>query len=292
MKRIVLTLVAVCFLTAFFNPTNSVASPAPLPDGGVSVQFDPNTYTVDEGAGTVTLTVRRTGDTSVMTVVGFNTLDGTAMAESDYTPVGGTLTFEPGETTQTIIVPIVNDTMLESNETFTANIFPEDIGDRIRNGLDGTAPLSTATVTIVDNDGAPTPSPTPANVQLGNISGRALVQTDEKVGICGFIISGGTGKRIIVRGIGPSLRNGSPPIAAALNDPMIELYNANAQVIGSNDSWRSAQQGEIQTSGLAPSDDREAAIIATLQPGAYTAIVRGAGNSSGVALVEVYELQS
>jgi len=78
---------------------------------------------------------------------------------------------------------------------------------------------------------------------------------------------------------------------SALQDPTLELHDATGASIGSNDNWREAQQAAITATGLVPADDREAALVRILQPGAYTAIVRGSGNSSGIALVEAYDLQ-
>ena len=121
---------------------------------------------------------------------------------------------------------------------------------------------------------------------IGNISTRGFVQTGDKVMIGGFIISGAP-TNIIVRAIGPDLtRRGVP---GALQDTILELHDANG-VVASNDDWRSTQEQEIIASGVAPRDNREAAIVAHLNPGGYTAIVRGKAGATGVALVEVYKL--
>src|SRR5205814_1597396 len=138
----------------------------------------------------------------------------------------------------------------------------------------------------------PVPTPTPANVQLLNISGRVLAQGGDKVGIGGFIISGASSKSVIVRAIGPSMTSGGAPVPGRLIDPMLELRASDGHLIASNDSWRSTQEQQILQSGLAPSDNREAAIIASLPAGQYTAIISGANNSSGIGLVEVYDLES
>lgn len=95
-----------------------------------------------------------------------------------------------------------------------------------------------------------------------------------------------------MRGIGPSLENTTPPVNDALQNPMIELYDGTGSLIFTNLDWRDTQETAIEASHLAPTDDREAAVIATLQPGAYTAIVRGEGGTTGVGLVEIYELDS
>jgi hypothetical protein len=138
----------------------------------------------------------------------------------------------------------------------------------------------------------PIPTPTPPNVQLLNISGRVLAQGGDKVGIGGFIISGTASKSVIVRAIGPSMSSGGAPVPGRLDDPKLELRASDGHVIAANDSWRATQEQQIQQSGLAPSDNREAAIIASLPEGQYTAIISGANNSSGIGLVEVYDLES
>jgi hypothetical protein len=132
---------------------------------------------------------------------------------------------------------------------------------------------------------------------LGNISTRALVQTANNVMIGGFIVQGTGPKRVIIRAIGPELTQYG--IADALANPTLELHNAAGALIGSNDNWQttiiggiitSNQVSDIQTSGHVPTDASESAIIADLAPGNYTAIVRGVSNTTGVALVEVYDL--
>ena len=127
--------------------------------------------------------------------------------------------------------------------------------------------------------------------RLQNISTRARVQTDDNVLIGGFIISGTEPKKVIVRGIGPSLQVNGAPVAGRLEDPVIELYQqGNSDPIATNDNWRD-NEAEVAPTGLQPSSDFEAAIVRTLSPGAYTAIVRGQNKSSGIALAEVYEVQ-
>ena len=127
-----------------------------------------------------------------------------------------------------------------------------------------------------------------ASSKLGNISTRGFVQTGDNVMIGGLIISGASSEDVIVRAIGPSLTQYG--VANALADPMLELHDSNGALIVSNDNWKDTQQTEIQATGLAPSYDAESAIVRTLSPGNYTAIVRGKNNTTGVALVEVYSL--
>jgi hypothetical protein len=131
---------------------------------------------------------------------------------------------------------------------------------------------------------------------LSNISTRSFVQTGNNVMIGGFIIPGTGPKRVIVRAIGPELTRYGVPNALA--NPTLELHDQN-QLLASNDDWvttiiggiiSSNQADEIRNSGHAPDNFRESAIIATLPPGNYTAIVRGVDNTTGVGLVEVYDL--
>ena len=105
--------------------------------------------------------------------------------------------------------------------------------------------------------------------------------------IGGLIIAGSAPQKVLVRALGPSL-----PVDGNLQDPTLELYNSQGDPIGSNDNWRTNQEAEILASTIPPSDDREAAIVRTLAPAPYTAIVRGVNNTTGVALVEVYALQN
>jgi hypothetical protein len=132
---------------------------------------------------------------------------------------------------------------------------------------------------------------------LGNISTRGFVQTGNNVMIGGFIIEGTGPKRVILRAIGPELTQYG--ITNALADPTLELHNGTGALIASNDNWQTtiiggiitaSQVSAIQNSGHVPTQASESAIIATLQPGNYTAIVRGRNNTVGVALVEVYDL--
>lgn len=122
-----------------------------------------------------------------------------------------------------------------------------------------------------------------------NISTRGKVDTGENVMIGGFFIGGNGSRNILVRGIGPSL--GSQGVSGALADPQLELRNAQGTAIDSNDDWQSSsRKSDIQATGIPPTNNKEAALYDLLAPGAYTAILRGANNGTGVALVEIYQL--
>ena len=123
---------------------------------------------------------------------------------------------------------------------------------------------------------------------LGNVSTRGFVGVGDNVMIGGVIIGSGDNPIVVIRAIGPTLANFG--IVTPLLDPTIELHDGNGNVIGFNDNWREPQVQAVQATQLAPTDDRESAIVAFLSPGTYTAIVRGKGTNTGVALVEVYRL--
>jgi plastocyanin len=123
-----------------------------------------------------------------------------------------------------------------------------------------------------------------------NISTRLRVQTGENVMIGGFIITGQAPKKVIVRAIGPSLQQAG--VNDALADPVVEVRAGNGALIRSNDNWRDDQQAEIEATGIPPRDNLESAIVATLAPGNYTAIVSGKNGTAGVGLVEVYDLDA
>jgi hypothetical protein len=127
-----------------------------------------------------------------------------------------------------------------------------------------------------------------ASANLANISTRGFVGTGDSVMIGGLIILGSTPEKVIVRAIGPELTARGVP--SALQDPTLELHDGGGNLIAFNDNWKDSQRTEIAASGLPPTDDRESAIVATLPPGNYTAIVHGANGTTGVALVEVYKL--
>jgi hypothetical protein len=127
-------------------------------------------------------------------------------------------------------------------------------------------------------------------VQLLNISTRMRVSTGEKVLIAGFIVTGTDPKRVIIRGIGPSLSG----IAGTLSDPILELHQGNSTLVV-NDNWKtrqdgSSQQAEVEATSIPPPNDLESAIVVTLNPGTYTAILSGKNDASGIGVVEVYDL--
>ncbi|MGI8955453.1 MAG: hypothetical protein ACR2II_00870 [Chthoniobacterales bacterium] len=143
-------------------------------------------------------------------------------------------------------------------------------------GSNGTTGVGLIEVYDLDSGVGPT---------VGNISTRGRVGVGEGVLIGGTIVLGSSSQDVIVRALGPSL-----PVDGTLADPTLELYDENGALLRSNDNWRSDQEAEIEATNLQPTNDSEAAILATLQPAPYTAIVRGANDAVGVALVEIYGL--
>jgi len=130
----------------------------------------------------------------------------------------------------------------------------------------------------------------PPDVKLTNISTRGNVGSGDEVMIAGFIISSATnlGNPVVVRALGPSLARSG--LSNVLQDPTIELYDANGSRLVANDNWRDTQALELTASGFSPPDERDAAMLVNLGPGSYTAIVHGKNTATGIALVEVYNL--
>jgi hypothetical protein len=122
--------------------------------------------------------------------------------------------------------------------------------------------------------------------KLANISTRGFVDQGDNVLIGGTIVVGSGSTNVLFRAIGPSL----PGVANALQDPTLELHDSQGNIIASNDNWQDSQADAIQGTTIPPSDPREAAILRQLNPGAYTAIVRGKNNTTGVAVIEGYQL--
>lgn len=129
----------------------------------------------------------------------------------------------------------------------------------------------------------------PANPLFGDISTRGFVGTYSQVLIGGFIITGSESKQVLIRALGPSL-----PLTGTLANPYLELHDSTGATIASNDNWQIQsdpnQVAAIEATGLEPSGTTESALLMTLQPGSYTAIVSGAGGTTGLGLVEVYDV--
>jgi hypothetical protein len=159
-------------------------------------------------------------------------------------------------------------------------IFTDGVFDGV---ITGTVKATYDTASLVISDFQP-------HASMLNISTRLKVQTGDNALIGGFIVRGIGPKKMIVRGMGPSLSaNGVPGV---LQDPTLELHDSTGAIILSNDNWQDTQAVEIQATGIAPGDPHESAIVATLDPGSYTAVMRGVNNTTGVGLVEAYDLDA
>ena len=195
--------------------------------------------------------------------------------------------YDLGPTQQPSPTPIVGPSPTPT-ATATATVIPVPTPTPAATATPSTPPESSPTPTST-----PTTTPAPTTeppVRSLNISTRVPVETGENVAIGGFIITGNSPKKVAIRGLGPSLQ--SAGISNALADPMLELRSADQSMIASNDNWRddALSAAQLQANGLAPSSDLESAIVATLSPGTYTAVVSGRNGSTGMGLIEVYDL--
>lgn len=130
---------------------------------------------------------------------------------------------------------------------------------------------------------------TAGDSSMANISTRVNVQNGQSVSIGGFMIGGNVPKQVIVRAIGPSLAGAG--VADPLADPTLELRDSSGNLLQANDNWQDTQEQIIRDTTLAPTHELESAIVSSLQPGAYTAVVSGTNNVTGIGLVEIYDLQ-
>jgi cytochrome c peroxidase len=138
---------------------------------------------------------------------------------------------------------------------------------------------------------SPTPTPTPAPLPAArslNISSRLGAGAGDQAIIGGFIVTGNISKTVLIRGLGPALTNFG--LTGVLADPMLELRKADGALLAQNDNWKDSQRALIEATPYAPGDDREPVLIATLDPGAYTAILSGKNQTTGLALLEIYDL--
>jgi hypothetical protein len=218
-------------------------------------------------------------------------------------PLANVALGSPARTGAILMVPATTSASGAPGETLPIPSFLGYTSSGATPFLDGTPQASSSGVVPTSVDGIHTlvvgsssfATVPPASSAL-NISTRLPVGGGQSVLIGGFIIQGPIAKTVMIRAIGPSL-----PLTGALQDPVLELHDGTGAIIASNDNWRSTQIGglitsgqniDIQASALAPVNDAEAALIATLSPGAYTAVVHGVNNGTGVAVVEGYDLDA
>ncbi|MEY2489638.1 MAG: hypothetical protein QOC70_1580 [Verrucomicrobiota bacterium] len=224
----------------------------------------------------------------------------------------GMVTFQEGSTflaqvplDSSGIASFTTSNLIAGDHTITASyysdtVFASSSGTRTQTVVGGPSPTPGITPTPTPGvtptpTSTPTPTATPTPgispppaAQALNLSTRMRVQTGDNVGIGGFIITGSAPKHLLLRAIGPSITG----VSGLLADPVLELHGPGGFATITNDNWMDdpVQKAAILATGLAPSNNLESAIDATLNPGAYTAVVRGKNNTSGIALVEVYDL--
>jgi hypothetical protein len=166
--------------------------------------------------------------------------------------------------------------------------------------LTSSVPLGPSLVTVFTN-GIPSAAKyllvSPKSTQALNISTRLKVQQNDNVLIGGFIVTGNPPKKVIVRGIGPSLKINGVPLSGRLANPLLELHDEKTGLtVETNDNWKindqtgQSQQAAVEATTVPPTDDMESAIVRTITPGPYTAILRGVNNGTGIGVVEVYDL--
>lgn len=165
----------------------------------------------------------------------------------------------------------------ENLEAAIVVTLPPDLYTAILRGVNDTTGMGLIEIYDLDSN---------SDSALSNLSTRGFVSTGDNVLIGGLIVQGSSDDDVVLRAIGPSLG-----IARALQDPVLQLYDGQGNLIEVNDNWRT-NQAKLAGTNLAPSNEAESAIVATLSPGLYTAVVRGANDTSGVALVESYQLKS
>ncbi len=235
-------------------------------------QFSTTVYTVpnSNGVANLVVTLSRAGDNTSTYSVNFNTADDSAVAGRDYTATSGTLVFGPGETSKAISIDLTPQPGAQPTRQFFVVLSNPSSGSEIGQ--------SVATVVITNPD---------LTTKLLNISTRGPVASGDEVLIAGFIIRGAGSTTVVVRGIGPSLTQKG--VVNSIDDPNLTLFDGNGNQLAFNDNYgTNSSANQAKLGSLTPEDARESAIVATLSPANYTAILRA--NQNGIGLVEVYNI--
>jgi hypothetical protein len=199
---------------------------------------------------------------------------GRYVSSLDWSPDGTQLVFDLGVQVDSGVVGLLQRAAPETNQIYVVNVNGTGVTQLRGNG-----------------NGTPSWSRTSTSSQpitLGNISTRMRVGSGDNAMIGGFIISGSQSKKVIIRGIGPSLA--AVGLQGVLTDPFLELHDGSNAIIATNDNWQQAPNTNEIPSGFAPGDPRESVIVTTLAPGNYTAVIKGAHGETGVGVVETYDL--
>lgn len=204
---------------------------------------------------------------------------GTYITTLDWSPNGAQLIFDLAKQDSNSIVGPQQHGIASTNQIYIINVDGTGL-KQLRGNTNGTPAWSRTALPAVAAPGA--------SAQLANISSRVFAGAGDSAPIAGFIITGTQAKKVVIRGIGPSLTKAG--VSGALANPTLELHQGS-KLIASNDDWRSAQAAVVAT-GVPPTNNAESAIVRTLAPGAYTAVLRGKNNSTGVGLIEVYDLNT
>ena len=273
---------------------------APADDAGATNAG--SAYVYDLNSGTPTVPVATLSNPSpaasdtfgfAVSISGLRVLVGSRLHDTGATDAGSAYVYDLSSGTPTVPVATLNNPTPATNDQFGHAV--AILGPRVVVGAPGDDTVGTdaGNVYVYDlSNGSPTVPVATLNrlPQVLNISTRLRVDVGDRVGISGFIIRGNVSKPVLLRGMGPSLVKSGLPAASVLADPFLELHGPDGTFITSNDNWKnSPQRSQIEGTIFQPTDDREAVILTTLAPGAYTVLMGGVARTSGIGLIEVYD---
>jgi hypothetical protein len=220
----------------------------------------------------------------------------TATATATSTPTATATPIATATATATSTPTATATATATSTPTVTATATPTATATSTPDATATSTPTATATSTATPTASATatatatpaiTPTATPRPAQALNLSTRLQIQTGDGLLIEGFIITGNTPKKVVLRGLGPSLAGFG--ITNFVPDPVLQLRGSNSALIRQNDDWKDDQRSEIEGTSFQPGDDRESVMVATLTPGAYTALMTNKLGAPGIGTVELYD---